>query len=363
LVAPIFDEVRRHDAAELLLEGVGMSAHRRFRHHNVPAIARPVALVCLILLALGGAVSTAAPPAHAASDSGKLLWTRVWDRTAAFDSLDACCAGSGGTLYACGTTASDWTTQGDLLLVKYKPGGGRAWARAWNGDASQLDWGSAVAADHQGNVIVAGVVTSAGGDRDWVVAKWSAGGALRWATTYAGPGDSSNGLTTDLFAGGFSTGGARRWTDVYDNPKGGDDWTSALAADGKGAMYIAAVAGTAAPFSRTAQVVKWDAAGHVKWRRSYRGSSDAEYWAIAADEEGGIWCGGYAVDAVSQRDALVARYTAGGARRWLWRVDAGSLTDDAVLALALSGTGDLYAAGSSIVPPSDFAALVLRLRR
>jgi hypothetical protein len=470
-----------------------MSTHRLSRHHGVPVIARPVALVCLVLLALFGVVAPAAPPARAASDSGKLLWTRVWDRTAAYDSLDAGCAGPGGTLFACGMTASDWATQGDLLLVKYKPGGGRAWTRAWNGDASLVDWGSAVAADRQGNVIVAGVGTSAGGGRDWVVAKWSAAGVMRWATTYDGPGGGDDGArdlvldssgnayvcgrsvgafgsgndllvakfraasgtlaweerfvgpfpggddgayalaidkarntymvgyspdstgvddalivkvdadgkrvwarrndgpahgpdlwydvavvddrsvcvagdsgadpATDLIVGRFSTGGTRVWSDVYDNPKNGSDGSSAVAVDGKGALYVAAVAGTAAPFSRTAQVLKWDAAGHLKWRRTYHGSSDAEYWAIAAGRQGNVWCGGYAVDPVSQRDALVVRYTAGGARRWLWRVDSGSLADDTVYALALSGTSDLYAAGASIVPAADFAALVLKFRR
>lgn len=464
-----------------------MRAHRFCRHHAI--------LVTLVSLAVvtwpGGAV--APPPGHAATDSGKLLWSRIWNRTPAYDSFDACCAGPGGTLYACGMTGSDWTTKGDLLLVKYRPNGGRIWTRTWNGSAGLLDWGSGIAVDRFGNVIAAGGTTTAGGGRDWVVAKWSADGVLRWTTTYDGPGggsdlardlvvdssgnvyvcgrsvgafgsshdmvvakfragngalaweerfvgplaggddgayalvidnarntymvgyspdstgvddamivkvgadggrvwarrsdgpahgwdnwydvalvgdrhlyvagDSGTSPATDLFVGKFTTDGAKLWSGTWDNPSGVNDWSSALAVDGQGALLVAAVVDNGDPLARTAQVVKWDATGQFKWRRSYQGSSSAEYWAVTADQRGNVWCAGYAVDAFSGRDALIAKYSAGGAQRWLWRLDCGSLEDDTVNALALSGTTDLYAAGASIVPPGDLSTLILKFRR
>jgi len=459
--------------------------------HVVPHGRIVVVLVGLIVAARAGG-ALLAPPAQAASNSGELLWERTWNRTSKIDSLQACCAGPGGALYVCGDTESNWTTQGDLLLIKYAANGTRSWTRTWAGPDGLADWGWRVAVDRNGNVIAAGGTTTTGSGKDWAIVKWSANGVLRWATTYNGlgggddlardleldsagnvyvcgispgafgsgddmvvakyragngtlaweeryvgplagggdgafaiaidsarntymvgfsanlsggddamivkvdadgqrvwarrtdgptggwnnwydvalvgdnlyvAGDCGSDPATDLFVGKFTIGNATRWTRSYDNPGGTNDWTNGMAVNSRGDLYVAASVDTGNPMARTAEVAKWNAAGQFKWRRSFRGPTSAEYWAVTTNKRGYVWCAGYAADVASQRDALIAKYAPSGARKWLWRFDAGSLEEENVNALALSGTTALYAIGESAVPPDDQTTLVMKFRR
>jgi len=105
-----------------------------------------------------------------------------------------------------GTYVGDSTNS--LILLKYKLTGDLVWARAFHGD--NLEMGSAVAVDSNGDIITAGISRSWGaGGSDMLAQKWSPEGSLLWSQVYGGAGtDQVNAIAldgTDIYLAGYTS--------------------------------------------------------------------------------------------------------------------------------------------------------------
>ena len=147
---------------------------------------RVLVVLTVFVLVAAGTMLAPGPAAGARAASGAFIWERTPDRTRdVSNSLSFLSAGPSGTVYAAGVRGA--ADQSRTWLVKYLPGGRRAWSRAWGdtgGGSSTRNQAAALAVDGAGNAYV---VACHRDGLDWstVLASYDATGALLWET--AGP--------------------------------------------------------------------------------------------------------------------------------------------------------------------------------
>jgi hypothetical protein len=199
----------------------------------------------------------------------------------AHDTAVAVALGPDGSIYTAGSTSNGVST--DMLVIKWAKTGGIVWLRRYDGPLKGNDRAVDIGVDRDGNVVVCGESQGAHG-LDWAVVSWTKKGVRRYAWRYAGSGDFTD-LPTELLI------------------------------DRKGRVYVTGTVFVAGPKS-AACLVKLSKAGTKQWVRTYTGPirTGAAAYGIAADPAGGVFVAGYAETASFGRDAMVARYSAAGAR-------------------------------------------------
>ena len=141
-----------------------------------------------------------------------------------------------GQLIVTGTTV---ITPGntDILTTKYDKNGNVLWAQTWDGPASGMDHGVAIAVDANNRVYVAGGIFNGSALYDLLVLKYASDGTLLWSHIWNGPAglnDVATGLAIDAMGNVVISGGSQTLT---------TDWDMA--------------------------VVKLDSSGQVIWSTSY----------------------------------------------------------------------------------------------
>jgi hypothetical protein len=289
---------------------------------------------------------------------------------------------------------SDNTTGPSASTPAPKP-----WQRAAGGSLD--DFGTAVAVDGSGNVIVAGqfqgsatfgttTLTSAGLN-DIFVAKYDAGGTLLWAHSAGSSGndtgsgvavdesgnvvvtgyfvgDATFGTTTltsaglsDVFVAKYDVGGTFQW--AHSAGGAGSDFGYGVAAAGSGSVVVTgAFQGTAAfaPPTLTSAgaydvfVAKYDGGGTLLWAQSAGGTDTDQGFGVAVDGSGdAVLTGYFAGDATfgattltsaGSDDVFIARYDAGGT---LVRAQsAGGSGADLAYAVAVDRSGNVVVTGT-----------------
>lgn len=137
----------------------------------------------------------------------------------------------GNTLQAPGNT--------DILITKYDGNGQLFWQHAINGSANGHDYGTAVTTDMQGNVYVAGAVSTVNSLLDFILLKYNSLGILQWTSNWSGNANlydvptsidvdlSGNivlagitvttSLQSDIVVQKYNSNGSLIWTANYDN--------------------------------------------------------------------------------------------------------------------------------------------------
>jgi len=136
---------------------------------------------------------------------GETLWVRRYSGLGNYDDFArALAVDASGNVYVTGSTMA---ANMDYTTIKYSTNGDTLWVRRYNGIANDADEASAIALDNSGNVYVTGNSTNSFLNTDCITIRYNPAGVQQWVARYAGQ-DSS------------------------------DDYSSALAVDGTGYVYI-----------------------------------------------------------------------------------------------------------------------------
>ena len=215
-----------------------------------------------------------------------MKWLKRYDGSAhKGDAFARIVKGPGGTVYATGWTMAA-NNKTNLLVVKWSSSGGKAWAKTYDGASHGNDTGVSLGVDKAGNVTVVGSSDGVNGT-DFVVVKWSASGAQKFAWRYDGSAR-DNDAATDVV----------------------------VASDGT--TYATGNVKVAGPRDAVL-TVKYKPSGAKAWQRVYLGTNSlgAGASSIAARPGGGVYVAGWTQVAASNKDGLVLRYSATGSSQVL----------------------------------------------
>ena len=239
----------------------------------------------------------------------------------------------------------------DAFLVKFDGQGNRLWGTYYGGNGS--DEARALTTDAQGNVYMAGVITSS-----------SSSGIATSGAHQANHGGGSR----DAFLVKFDGQGNRLWGSYY----GGNGWDEAyaLSTDGQGHVYMAGYTTSSSGIATSgahqannggredAYLVKFDGQGNRLWGTYYGGRDYEIAHTLSTDAQGHVYMAGYTTSSSGiatsgthqanhggggSYDAFLVKFDGQGNR--LWGTYYGGSGDDYAYALSTDGQGHVYMAG------------------
>jgi len=247
--------------------------------------------------------------------AGSLEWVREYDGTAAgADYAYALAVDGSGGVYVTGSS-SGATGGANCVTVKYDSAGTLLWTREYNGTGGASDYAYAAAVDGYGSLVLAGSTFGATGMMNFLTLRYDSGGALQWAREHDGTvgGDdfgsaiavdgAGNVLVTGRSAGAtggnnfatvkYDPAGNLLWAREHDGTGGSLDIAHALAVDTAGNVFVTGYSNGASGGVNFA-TVKYDGAGNLEWAREYDGTaSGADYpYALAVNASGDLYVAG-----------------------------------------------------------------------
>jgi hypothetical protein len=244
-----------------------------------------------------------------------------------------------------------------------------SWVRWYNGSGNDDDYAYAIAIDGSGNVYVTGASIRSGLNDDYATIKYYPNGDTAWVRKYNGPAggdcpfaiavDGSGNVYVTGASGGDGTGsdyatvkyystGDTAWVRRYDGPASQRDRACDIAVDNSGNVYVTGVSegsGTGNDYV----TIKYDPNGNELWVKRYNGlgngSDEAE--AMAVDDFGNVYVTGWSVGSETGYDYATIKYYPDGDTAWVRRYNGPGNGDDYAYAIAVDGSGNVYAAGYS----------------
>ena len=303
------------------------------------------------------------------TSSGQLSWYKTFGGTS-IDQGSGVAIDPSGNIYitggfssaslSIGSTVLTNTAPGsfDLFLAKFDPSGNLLWANSagGNGDDLLLD----VGLDPAGNVFVGGfsgsdlftygpnLVFGSLGDRNILLAKYSAAGVVLWARSAGGSAEERiQRLATDASGNCFITGFFKSST------------------VGFGGLVIAVNSG-----GQDMYVAKYDANGNALWVKTATGSGNEWGYGIAVDPAGNVITGGVFNSSslvfqannlintsASQSDAYLIKCD--GAGNAIWVNSFKGINQDYIYSLTTDGGGNIYVGGFSNSPVIDLNGVLV----
>ncbi len=237
----------------------------------------------------------------------------------------------------------------EFFVVKYDTGGNVLWAKSAGGTSNE--YGSSLATDASGNIIVTGAFSSptiafgtttltnaAAGRSDIFVVKYDAGGNVLWAKR-AGGTEWDEGISV--------------CTDASGNVLLAGDFSSALISFGTNTFS------TSSPISYDIFLVKYDTAGNVIWAKSEGGNNNDNTASICTDASGNILLTGFlnsssmalgttTLNNAGGGDYFLVKYNSGG--NALWANSAGGTTFERGIGVCTDAGGNIIVTGSFYGP-------------
>jgi len=212
----------------------------------------------------------------------------------AYDEGRAMTIDSSGNLYFTGTLYSYPVTKNDIFVGKLDSNGTNIWFTLRNGAGAEYgdDAGNDIVLDNSGNIYVAGELSVAGGDLNYVLIKYNSSGVRQWERSYGGTSISDDVIkdleinnSGDLFVTGvskntgtncdittlkYSSIGVQQWIMTYNGNANLNDSGNALKADKLGNVYVC---GSEVDLSSGSNsiLIKYNSAGTQLWTKRYSG--------------------------------------------------------------------------------------------
>lgn len=240
-----------------------------------------------------------------------------------------------------GTFGSFTLTNGgaeDYFLAAYNPTGQVLWVE--RSGTSGSDYGSSVALDHDGNVIVVGVIQ---GTNDFN------------GTIAAGLGKK------DMFIAKYSTNGALAWVRLAGSTE--NDYGIGLAVDNANNYFIGGRIGGVATIGNSvgaagqvhSVLAKYDSNGQALWARDLGSADSVATSGVAVDAIGNAYfCG----SSVYPPGPFIAKYDANGNSLWT-SVAPGTSYFNENTGIAVDSSGNVYVAGRCTLTPFTIGSTTL----
>ncbi len=271
------------------------------------------------------------------SPNGGKLWSRHYDSGKGQDTPYGLVVDHHDNVIVAGTSAA--TGSYDSAVVKWKSGGGLAWKKVIG--TSGMDLIGTVAVDAADNVYVCGQLGLAPGTGKAMVRSYTSGGSLRWqatASNLAGPLSFHYMVVTGsaVYVAGelqgadpqpivmkYKLSGLKSWSGARYLVYTHGAWPNGFAADGSGApvmvttVYQAGTSGEDLP-----GVWKLTSAGASAWLRTFPSwPFDGQFDAVAIDGSGNVYAAGGVMVSAGTGNLIILRYTSAGGTDAIWRSD------------------------------------------
>lgn len=315
---------------------------------------------------------------------GALRWQRTYDGPAHGDDCGMAVAARGKAIYTAGFRTTKSGTL-DVLLIRWNSSGDRVWTRTYDkggGDDSAND----VAVDGDGNVVVVGASEpTAGADPDWVVIGYRPDGTRRYVRRYDGPshlGDVAGRLAIDgarrVYVAGYSTSakndrdalvrkfsatGAVLWTKRFDGTAHAQDGAYSLRLRPGGGVYVCGETGSVGTGTDGLLLAYTSAGSRVLTVRDPGFLPDMKpqaFYDLEVMPGGDVICGGFDQLAASM-DGYMAIYSPSGemhGKMWEPRSD----WRDAIISLAKDSQGGVYLTGTLGTGATSSQIWTMRIR-
>lgn len=306
------------------------------------------------------------------ANSSTLRWNSVpttWDGGTGGDdwAVGTVVDNAHGWVYVAGTT--DGPNGYDCVLLKLdNSDGSLIWARTYDGPPSNDDEAAAVAKDKYGNVYVTGDSQRADGTWDIVTVKYRPDGSRAWVRRHDNGGSRHDfsyaigargsylyvvgtserpGRAQDVVMIKYSLGGAKKWLRYYDDALHRSDRPQAMALT-SGSIYVCGAGKKNATHASKALLMKYRLKdGKRIWVKyaSSGGGKDNEWYDVAVDNKGRVHVTGCLNRKASGDDIVTRLCNKYGKKLWQRTYTTAGNKMDYALALAVDGARRTYVAG------------------
>ena len=297
------------------------------------------------------------------NSSGDTLWVRRFNGPGnAFDHASGLAVDGSGNVYVTGTSVGSGAYQYDYTTIKYNSNGDSLWVRRYNelGDSDEIAY--ALAVDGSGNVYVTGEswVYGTAALQDYATIKYNSNGDTLWVRRYNGPGntrDIPTALTVDSSGNVYVTGASSKdtptddligdyttikyapygdtlWVRSYKGPGNSDDFTTGLATDGNGNVYVTGTSVGSGTYNYDYATIKYNSNGDTLWVRRYNGPGNDwdKAYALAVDDSENVYVAGYSsrgpsYDIGTLYDYTTIKYNKFGCAAWVGDANGNFIVD------------------------------------
>jgi uncharacterized delta-60 repeat protein len=276
-----------------------------------------------------------------------------------------------GNVFILGTTSDGPTT--DFITIKYNSSGIMQWLQIYNGTGNNVDRGSAIAIDQEGNVYVTGFSTGAGSRYDYATIKYDSLGIMKWVQRFNGPtsmddmpaaiaiDNSGNVYVTGWCSAGalfddyatlkYNSEGILQWVNRYNGPGSSTDIARSIAVDLTGNIYVAGYSSNTITGDNYT-VIKYSSSGDTLWVRSYNGPVNGvdNLNSMSIDMNSNVYVtgrseGSNGIDTTF--DLATIKYNAMGVLQWAQRYNGPANGNEEGFSIDVDNAGNVYATGSS----------------